>query len=99
MPRIKICAKTIPKSQVFEMAFSTSIIHIFYYRIHVVRVSYKGQTKQCEGRLGLVLGSVFPLESKKRTYTYILTKNSGRILVANGHYTDKFGRFGHILRT
>ena len=56
MPRIKICAKTIPKSQVFEMAFSTSIIHIFYYRIHVVRVSYKGQTKQCEGRLGLVLG-------------------------------------------
>ena len=44
---------------------------------------------------------VFPLESKKRTYTYIPTKNSGLILelVANGHNTDNFGRFAPILRT
>ena len=42
---------------------------------------------------------VFPLESKKRTYTHIKTKNSGRILIANGVYTDNFGRFGPILQT
>jgi len=36
---------------------------------------------------------VFPLESKKGKYALILTLNFGCTLIANGDYTDNFGRF------
>jgi len=34
--------------------------------------------------------TVFPLESKKRTYNQILTLNFERMLSANGGYTENF---------
>ena len=38
--------------------------------------------------------TVFPLESKVRTYTYTLTQNFGRdSFIVSGDHNDKFGRF------
>ena len=37
--------------------------------------------------------------TKKRTYSYIITKNFGRNQHANGNNTDKFRRFRRILLT
>ena len=61
------------------------------YSMHITLLTYYGKVRSEAFPLGL--------EYKNRTYTHTLTENSGRTIVANGDYTDNFGRFGQILRT
>ena len=65
--------------------------------IYVLNSDYESVSYSVEDKLNWL--PVFPLESKKRTYTHIATNNFGRILIADGDYTENFGRFGPILRT